>query len=224
MKYLWTEDSGAGLHFWQLANHYLFDDELIVQSQQSNQGLLDAVRNLTPDNDDLYYLAFDIVYDNVDVVNKLLDLQELILKYPNQLMLLDITCFEYIIFSFSKLIEWTGNGHKDVISMREYILKSIKNHRIDLDNITDKRTLNYLMGFKHFSTEKVIKSMTSLLTDGDNWSIKGPLMGKCWFENCCILTSPSRRQCNLEGMSGSNKMTTLLMDNETQKVVSCIHH
>jgi hypothetical protein len=26
MKYLWTEDKGAGLHFWNLANQYLFKD------------------------------------------------------------------------------------------------------------------------------------------------------------------------------------------------------
>ena len=22
MKYLWTEDTGAGLHFWKLVNHF----------------------------------------------------------------------------------------------------------------------------------------------------------------------------------------------------------
>lgn len=25
MKYLWTEDTGAGLHFWQLVNEICFD-------------------------------------------------------------------------------------------------------------------------------------------------------------------------------------------------------
>ena len=24
MKYIWTEDTGAGLHFWELANEHLF--------------------------------------------------------------------------------------------------------------------------------------------------------------------------------------------------------
>lgn len=39
MKYLWTEDTGAGLHFWKLVNQLFFDDALVVESKESNQGL-----------------------------------------------------------------------------------------------------------------------------------------------------------------------------------------
>ena len=28
MRYLWTEDIGAGLHFWKLVNQLFFDNEL----------------------------------------------------------------------------------------------------------------------------------------------------------------------------------------------------
>ncbi len=30
MKYLWTEDTCAGYHFWQLVNQLAFDNSLIV--------------------------------------------------------------------------------------------------------------------------------------------------------------------------------------------------
>ena len=43
MKYLWTEDTGAGYHFWQLVNHVAFGNALIVESKGSNQGILDAL-------------------------------------------------------------------------------------------------------------------------------------------------------------------------------------
>lgn len=46
MKYLWTEDTGAGLHFWKLVNQLFFNNELVVESKGSNQGLLDAVLDL----------------------------------------------------------------------------------------------------------------------------------------------------------------------------------
>ena len=46
MRYLWTEDTGAGLHFWKLVNKFFFDNELVVESKGSNQGLLDAVIDL----------------------------------------------------------------------------------------------------------------------------------------------------------------------------------
>lgn len=38
MKYLWTEDTGAGLHFWKLVNQLFFDDEFVVESKKGNQG------------------------------------------------------------------------------------------------------------------------------------------------------------------------------------------
>ena len=47
MKYLWTEDTGAGLHFWKLVDQLFFDDKLSVESKGSNQGLLDAVLDLS---------------------------------------------------------------------------------------------------------------------------------------------------------------------------------
>ena len=36
MKYLWTEDTGAGLHFWKLVNQLFFDNALVVESKESN--------------------------------------------------------------------------------------------------------------------------------------------------------------------------------------------
>ena len=52
MKYLWTEDTSAGLHFWKLVNQLFFDNELAVESKGSNQGLLDAVLDLNIKEDD----------------------------------------------------------------------------------------------------------------------------------------------------------------------------
>lgn len=57
MRYLWTEDAGAGLHFWKLVNQLFFDDALVVESKGSNQGLLDAVLDLQSKDDDKYYVA-----------------------------------------------------------------------------------------------------------------------------------------------------------------------
>ena len=38
MKYLWTEDTGAGLHFWKLVNQLFFDDGLVVESKRKQSG------------------------------------------------------------------------------------------------------------------------------------------------------------------------------------------
>ena len=64
MKYLWTEDTGAGLHFWKLVNQLFFENALVVESKESNQGILNAVSDLRPEEEDKYYIAFDYVVDN----------------------------------------------------------------------------------------------------------------------------------------------------------------
>ena len=35
MRYLWIEDTGAGLHFWKLVNQLFFNDEFVVESKGS---------------------------------------------------------------------------------------------------------------------------------------------------------------------------------------------
>ena len=70
MRYLWTEDTGVGLHFWKLVNQLFFDNQLIVESKGSNQGLVDAVLDLDIKDDDKFYVAFDYVVDNQDIRNK----------------------------------------------------------------------------------------------------------------------------------------------------------
>lgn len=42
MRYIWTEDTGAGLHFWNLVNQILFDNKIVIESKASNQGILDS--------------------------------------------------------------------------------------------------------------------------------------------------------------------------------------
>ena len=70
MRYLWTEDTGAGLHFWKLVNQLFFDNEFAVESKGSNQGLLDALIDLETEDGDEYFVAFDYVVDNQDIRNK----------------------------------------------------------------------------------------------------------------------------------------------------------
>lgn len=67
MRYLWTEDTGAGLHFWKLINQLFFDNELVVESKWNNQGLLDALIDLETEDGDKYFVAFDYVVDNQDI-------------------------------------------------------------------------------------------------------------------------------------------------------------
>ena len=141
MRYLWTEDIGAGLHFWRLMNLLIFDGEFVVESKGSNQGILDALSEVEISDSNRYYIAFDYVVDNQDIRNKYRLLKSIAEKSNGRIIILDMICFEYLILAFDYLVPWTGSGKKDKIRIREAVLSAIEDHRINLSKIDDEKTL-----------------------------------------------------------------------------------
>lgn len=220
MKYLWTEDTGAGLHFWKLVNQLFFDNALVVESKESNQGILYSLTSLNAKEEDEYYIAFDYVPDNQDIRNKYRQLKQLVEKSEAKIIILDMICFEYFILAFDKLVSWTGTGKTDKIKMREDILAAIEDHRIDLSKIKNQTTMQYLSGFKRYSTERVIKSLVGEFTQDEKWSVKGLLMGECWYKDCCVSEHPDSLRCGKpEVEEGSEKMRMLIQSEEVQKII-----
>ena len=223
MRYLWTEDTGAGLHFWKLVNKFFFDNELVVESKGSNQGLLDAVIDLDIKDDDKYYVAFDYVVDNQDIRNKYRMLKSITDKSEGKIVILDMICFEYLILAFDKIVEWTGTGKTDKIKIREEVLAAVEDHRINLSKIDDEKTLQYIAGFKRYSTERVMKSLVGELTQNEKWSVKGPLMGECWYKDCCVSENPGSLRCGKpEVEGGEEKMKELIHSEAIQQILKII--
>ena len=220
MKYLWTEDTGAGLHFWKLVNQLFFDNALVVESKESNQGILYSLTSLNAKEEDEYYIAFDYVPDNQDIRNKYRQLKQLVEKSEAKVIILDMICFEYFILAFDKLVSWTGTGKTDKIKMREDILAAIEDHRIDLSKIENQKTMQYLSGFKRYSTERVMKSLVGEFTQNEKWSVKGTFMGDCWYKDCCVSEYPDNLRCGKPEVEGGNgKMRLLIQSEEVQRVI-----
>ncbi|MCB6415844.1 hypothetical protein LI221_12365 [Faecalimonas umbilicata] len=220
MKYLWTEDTGAGLHFWKLVNQLFFNNALVVESKESNQGILYSLTLLNAKEEDEYYIAFDYVPDNQDIRNKYRQLKQLVEKSEAKIIILDMICFEYFIVAFDKLVSWTGTGKTDKIKMREDILAAIEDHRIDLSKIENQTTMQYLSGFKRYSTERVMKSLVGEFTQNEKWSVKGQLMGECWYKDCCVSEHLDSLRCGKpEVEEGNEKMRMLIQSEEVQRVI-----
>ena len=220
MRYLWTEDTGAGLHFWKLVSQLFFDNELVVESKGSNQGLLDSLIDLETEDGDEYFVAFDYVVDNQDIHNKYRMLKSITNKSEGRIVILDMICFEYLILAFDKLVEWTGTGKTDKIKIREKVLGAVENHRIDLSRIDDEKTLQYIAGFKRYSTERVMKSLVGEFTQNEKWSVKGNLMGECWHKDCCVSEHTDNLRCGKpEVECGDEKMRMLIRSEGVQKLM-----
>ena len=223
MKYLWTEDTGAGLHFWKLVNQLFFDNALVVESKESNQGILYSLTSLNAKEEDEYYIAFDYVPDNQDIRNKYRQLKQLVEKSEAKIIILDMICFEYFILAFDKLVSWTGTGKTDKIKMREDILAAIEDHRIDLSKIENQTTMQYLSGFKRYSTERVMKSLVGEFTQNEKWSVKGTFMGDCWYKDCCVSEHADSLRCGKPKVEyGNENMRMLIQSEEVQRILEFI--
>lgn len=101
--YLWVEDreEKSGYIFWKIFMGQLCS-EIVVESKKNNSELVKAVKALR-DNENRYVIVFDNSFDNLQVVME----QKLLRKYvkdKDNVLLLDIICFEYILLEFKDLI------------------------------------------------------------------------------------------------------------------------
>ena len=202
-----------------MINQLFFDNELAIESKESNQGILDALSDLEIKADDKYYIAFDYVVDNQDIRNKYRMLKSISEKSGGKVTILDMICFEYLILAFGKLVTWTGTGKADKIKIREDVLSAIEDHRINLSKIDDEKTLQYLASFKRYSTERVMKSLVGEFTQNEKWSVKGPLMGECWYKDCCVSEHPDSLRCGKPEVKGGSEKIRMLMQSETVRKV-----
>lgn len=113
---------------------------------------------------------------------------------------------------------------KDRYKIREEVLSAIENHRINLAKIDDEKTLQYLSGFKRYSTERVMKALVGEFTQNEKWSVKGSLMGECWYKDCCVSKYPESLRCgNPETEDGNEKMRMLIQSGIVRKLLKIIH-
>ena len=103
-------------------------------------------------------------------------------------------------------------------------MAAVENHRIDLSQIDDEKALQYIAGFKGYSTERVMKSLVGEFTQKEKWSVKGSLMGECWYKNCCVSEHLDSLRCGKpEIEDGDEKMRMFILSKEVQRLISIIN-
>lgn len=112
----------------------------------------------------------------------------------------------------------TGTGKNDKIKMREEILAVVENHRINLSKIYDEKTWQYIIAFKSYSTERIMKSLVSEFTQNEKWSVRGALMGECWYKNCCVSEHLNSLRCGKPEIRNGD-MKLLLQSEKVQDVI-----
>lgn len=187
--FLWIEDrkGKASYIFWSNLLNQLCRD-MVVESKKNNSELVKAVKNLD-DIDNRYVIVFDNSFDNLQVAME----QKLLKQYADKkenVVLMDIICFEYILLEFKNLISWIYAPDDDflkkrasAVSAREKLVNSIENGDMNYKDI--KEIVEYDNHIDEHNIEQLAAKLLFDLTRNTGFEVSKGKMGDCWIKSCC---------------------------------------
>lgn len=187
--FLWIEDKKgkASYQFWQ---HFLQQlcPEVCLESKKNNSELVKAVKNLQ-DKENRYVIVFDNSFDNLQIAME----QKLLKRYADQkenVVLMDLICFEYILLEFENLMDWIYAPKDEflekratVISVREKLIHSISSGNMDYKDI--QAIAEYDEHIKEHNIEQLSAKILFDLTRNTGFEVSKGKIGECWISSCC---------------------------------------
>ncbi len=95
---------------------------LVVESKKSSSGLIKAVKDLE-NAKNRYVIVFDNSFDNTQAVME----RKLLKQYADtreNVVLMDIICFEYILLEFKSLIDWIYAPDDEFLKKRTKVISA----------------------------------------------------------------------------------------------------
>ena len=216
--FLWIEDrkGKASYTFWENLMKQLCPD-VIVESKKNNSELVKAVRALQ-DAENRYIIVFDNSFDNLQIIME----QKRLKKYVNEkenVFLLDIICFEYLLLEFKELIEWIYAPEDEflqkrtrAIEARHKLVESLQNDNFDYKGI--REIIEYDKNIEEHNIEQLSAKLLLDLTRNTGFEVSKGTLGECWIRSCCGWKERQEDDiCGLEHsrLSVSDKMKRIYM-------------
>lgn len=187
--YLWIEDrkGKSSYIFWQTLMDQMFSG-IEVESKKNNSELVKAVKMLE-DTENRYIVVFDNSFDNLQIVMEQKLLREYA-KVKNNVLLMDIICFEYILLEFKDLIEWIYASddefltkRKKAIAAREKLVNTIQKGELNYKDICE--IVEYNENVDNYNVEQLSAKILFDLTRNTGLEVFKGNIGECWIKSCC---------------------------------------
>lgn len=187
--YLWLEDrkDKSSYIFWQTLMEQLCP-EVVVESKKNNSELVKAVKALE-DTENRYIIVFDNSFDNLQVAIE----QKLLRQYADKkdnVLLMDIICFEYLLLEFRDLIAWIYAPEDEflvkrikAITAREKLVNTIKNGGFNYKDI--REIVEYNVHIESYNIEQLSAKILFDLTRNTGFEVSKGNIGACWIKSCC---------------------------------------
>ncbi|MDD2971540.1 MAG: hypothetical protein PHE02_05345 [Lachnospiraceae bacterium] len=187
--YLWIEDrkDKASYIFWETLMHEICPN-VIVESKTNNRELVKAVKSLS-DKENRYIIAFDNSFDNVQIY-----MEQKILRQTaalkNNVFLLKLICFEYVLLEFDKLIDWIYtiddefiNKRASAIAARQKLVEILKSGQANYKAIQE--VMDYDKHLNDHNIEQISAKLLFDLTRNTGFEVSKGTIGDCWVKSCC---------------------------------------
>ena len=187
--FLWIEDKKgkASYMFWDCLLKQLSPD-VEVESKKNNSELVKAVKNLD-DTVNRYVIVFDNSFDNPQIAMEQKLLKQYIDKKEN-VVLMDIICFEYILLEFKYFIEWIFAPDDELLKKRagavmarEKLIKSIEIGNMNYIDV--KEIVEYDAHITEHNIEQLAAKLLFDLTRNTGFEVTKGNIGDCWIKSCC---------------------------------------
>jgi hypothetical protein len=187
--FLWIEDhkDKSGYTFWKTMMAQLYP-EIIVESKQNNSELVKAVRRLE-DSENKYIIVLDNAFDNLQAIMEQKRLHEFAAEKEN-VILLDIICFEFVLLEFRNLIKWIYAPNDEflrkrakAIAARESLVNCILSGNAAYTE--EKAIVEYDENLTGYNIEKLSAKLLFDLTRNTGFEVTKGVLGECWILSCC---------------------------------------
>ena len=187
--YLWIEDrkDKSGYIFWKTLMAQLCP-EIVIESKKNNSELVKAVKTLE-NTENKYIIVFDNSFDNVQAVME----RKLLKQYADRkenVFLMDMICFEYLLLEFKGFIEWIYASDDEflvkrskVIRAREKLVYAIKNGELNYKDI--REIVEYSACIENYNVEQLSAKILFDLTRNTGFEVSKGKIGECWIKSCC---------------------------------------
>jgi hypothetical protein len=162
--------------------------EVLVESKKNNSELVKAVKGLE-DTENRYIIVFDNSFDNPQVAMEQKILRQYADKKDNVLMM-DIICFEYLLLEFKDLISWIYAPDDDfltkrikAITAREKLVRMIEADELNYKDI--KEIIDYNDSVDRYNIEQLSAKILFDLTRNTGFEVSKGSIGECWTKSCC---------------------------------------
>lgn len=203
--FLWIEDrkGKSSYTFWEMLMKQVCP-HVVVESKKNNSELVKAVKTIS-DNDNKYIIVFDNSFDNLQIYQEQRRLKEYASK-KNNVFMMGIICFEYILLEFDKLINWIYAPDDEflikraaAVDAREKLVKSLQAGEMNYKEIQE--VIEYDNNLENHNIEQLAAKLLFDLTRNTGFEVSKGKIGECWIKSCCDWEE--RQQDDLCGLDQS---------------------